>query len=86
MKYRLLKKTNRLREYLKLVDSRWLKMAAVDIVAISLATILAIFAGIQLDKGNVSQFLLATGGVILLNGISYTLSWVVSWLIYNKAG
>jgi len=64
--------------------ARWLMMAIIDILLVSLATPLSFYSAIKFDQGEMLQFWLFITIVIIINAISYALSWLVSWMIFSK--
>ncbi len=64
---------------------RWLAMAALDILIVSVALPLDFYVALQWDgAGFTMRFGLLMGLAILLNAASYSLGWLVSYLIYTK--
>ena len=65
---------------------KWVGMAILDIVLVSIALPLNFYVALLWDSGEEVKFWVCLFIAVLINAVSYALGWFVSWSIFKKAG
>jgi hypothetical protein len=63
---------------------KWLLMAVVDILLVSISTPLAFYVALLYDQGESAKFAWFMVLVIILNAISYSFGWLVSFRLFKN--
>ena len=65
---------------------KWVGMAILDIVLVSIALPLNFYVALLWDSGEEVKFWVCLFIAVLINAVSYALGWFVSWSIFKRAG
>ena len=65
---------------------KWVGMAILDIVLVSVALPLNFYVALLWDSGEEVKFWVCLFIAVLINAVSYALGWFVSWSIFKRAG
>lgn len=73
---------------LRALDSKakWIGMAILDIVLVSVALPLNFYVALLWDTGEEIKFWVCLFIAVMINAVSYALGWFVSWSIFKRAG